>query len=297
MTTLADMDTLLEIAGSLLEQGELRDSLSAFDEVLTRQPDSVPALLGSAAALVQLGAPEQAYRYVDLAIGLAPESAAVWRTATSVALAAGDGPMAKRAATRRLEMTADGIEGLLDLAIAAMFDLDYPLARDAAAEAVRVEPQSEVARFWHEKLASIASEQQWLVEVGRAHCRRGRFARGLELFDRALDLGDSYDAHLYAGRALIALGEPEAAMRELGLALELAPQDAEAASDLELARSLEAHAPRATGPAPAPATAAGAGTAPRAAAAPAPTRPAFCWQCGNRLVGEAAFCVACGAKM
>lgn len=275
MTTLADMDTLLEIGGSLLEQGELRESLSAFDQVLTRQPYSLPALLGSAVALVRLGAPEQAYRYVDLAIDTSPENAAVWRTATSVALAAGDGPMAKRAAIRRLEISADGIDGLLDLTLAAMFDLDYPLARDAAAEAARVEPDSEIARFWHEKLASVSSEQQWLVEVGRAHCRRGRYARGLELFDRALGLGESYDAHLYAGRALLILDAPEAANEQFHAALALAPGDTEALAGLgmsvELARMPEQPA--------------------------ASIAQVLCPRCGNRVLDDERFCTACGAKI
>lgn len=275
MTTLADMDTLLEIGGSLLEQGELRESLSAFDQVLTRQPYSLPALLGSAVALVRLGAPEQAYRYVDLAIDTSPENAAVWRTATSVALAAGDGPMAKRAAIRRLEISTDGIDGLLDLTLAAMFDLDYPLARDAAAEAARVEPDSEIARFWHEKLASVSSEQQWLVEVGRAHCRRSRYARGLELFDRALDFGESYDAHLYAGRALLILDAPEAANEQFHAALALAPGDTEALAGLgmsvELARMLEQPA--------------------------ASIAQVSCPRCGNRVLDDERFCTACGAKI
>lgn len=275
MTTLADMDTLLEIGGSLLEQGELRDALSAFDQVLASHPGSLPALLGSAVALVQLGAPEQAYRYIDLAIDLSPESVAVWRTATSVALAAGDGPMAKRAAIRRLGIAADGIDGLLDLTLAAMFDLDYPLARDAAAEAARVVPESEAARFWHEKLASISSEQEWLVEVGRAHCRRGRYARGLELFDRALGLGDSYDAHLYAGRALLALGAAKAADAQFHLALDLVPGDTEALAGLGMAAELD----RAYG---------------RPATSAADMR---CPQCGNRVLDDERFCTACGARV
>jgi len=72
VTTLADMDALLDIGGSLLEQGELRDALSAFDQVLDSRPHSLPALLGSAMALVGLGAAEQAYRYIDLAIEMSP---------------------------------------------------------------------------------------------------------------------------------------------------------------------------------------------------------------------------------
>lgn len=275
MTTLADTHALLEIGGSLLEQGELRTALSAFDQVLTHRPDSLSALLGSAIALVQIGAPEQAYRYVDLAIDLAPESAVVWRTATSVALAAGDGPMARHAAVRRLGISADGIDGLLDLTLAAMFDLDYPLSRDAAAEAVRVEPESDAARFWHEKLASISSERQWLVEVGRAHCRRGRYARGLELFDRALDLGDSYDAHLYAGRALLALGAAKAADAQFHAALELVPGDTEALAGLGMAAELE-----------------------RTLARPdADPVQVLCPQCGNQVLDDERFCIACGAKV
>jgi len=192
-----------------------------------------------------------------------------------VALAAGDGPTAKRAALRRLDISADGIEGLLDLVLAAMFDLDYPLARDAAAEAARVEPESEAARFWHEKLASISSEQQWLVEVGRAHCRRGRYARGLELFDRALDLGESYDAHLYAGRALLALGAPKAADAQFHAALELAPGDTEALTGLGMATELER-------------------LSERLAADSAQTR---CPRCGSTVLDDERFCIACGARV
>lgn len=275
MRVAAETNALLEIGESLLAAGELRDALSALDEVLADRPDSLPALLGSAAALVQLGAPEQAYAYVDLAIGLAPDNVAVWRTATSVALAAGDGPMAKQAAVRRLEISADGIDGLMDLGLASTFDLDYPLARDAFAEAVRVAPDNEAARLWHDRLASISSEQQWLVEVGRAHCRRGRYARGLELFDRALNLGEDYDAHLYAGRALLVLGAAEGANEQFHAALALVPGDTEALAGLgmsvELARMLEP-----------------AGTEPA---------PTLCGQCGNQVLDDERFCIACGARI
>lgn len=284
-----DVATLVEIGESLLAQGDLEASLHAFDGVLTANATSLPGLLGSAVAFSQLGMHADAYRYLDVATSIAPEQPAVWRTATSVALAAGDGPTAEEAAVQRLRLAGDGIDGLMDLALAAFFALDLPTARSAAAEATRVAPDDEAARYWREKLDAIASEHELLVEVGRAHCRRGRYAQGLELFDRALDLGDSFDARLYAGRALLELGTPEAASGQFHAALAITPGDTEALAGLGMAAQMaEALEGADASAAPAPAVQDPPATAPR---------PAFCWQCGNPLLGDAAFCVACGAKV
>ncbi len=311
-----DLATLVEIGESLLSQGDIEGSLKAFDAALGVDPESTESLLGSAAAFVEIGSFDDAYSYLDVAIGVAPEDPDTWRAATAVALAAGDGQTASRAATRRIELEGDGAEAETDLAVAAFLSLDVAAARGAAARAHQLDPEHEAARFWHDKLDSLASEHEFLVEVARAYCRRGQYAKGIELFDRALDVGDSYDARLYSGRALFAVGEMDAATRQFNEALHFAPGDPAALMDfaeasgrigeplrvrwaaeqllerdpasedgramLAWADSLEASRP----PLPEP-----------QAFPPAPAPATFCRACGMRMLKGATFCVSCGARM
>ena len=98
-------------------------------------------------------------------------------------------------------------------------------------------PETRVAqeglRVSEERLEEESKNQHWqLVEKGWEHCREGRYEEGLKLLTQAIDIGDSYLAHLYAGRALSGFSKYQQAVPHFETALQMNPDDPEAMIDL-----------------------------------------------------------------
>jgi tetratricopeptide (TPR) repeat protein len=228
----SDVQILLEIAESLLGDGDPAGALQVFTDVLAAEPRNVHALVGKARALMSLDRDEQALRFLELATTAEPELAPSWMLLGTAALATGNGEAAARAFAQAQRLGVAPSESYLNLARAAYFALDLEKARDYAQLALTEDPGSEDARSWSEALGGIADYAAFLVDVGRAHCRRGRFETGLELLLRSLEEKETFAAHLFAGRALLALQRLAEAETHLNAALELQPRDVEVLNDL-----------------------------------------------------------------
>lgn len=234
----SDMQLLLEIGESLLADRDPDGALQVFNDALALEPRNADALVGKGRALMTLDNDEQAVRFLELATTIQPDLAAAWVLLGAAALAAGNGELAARAFSRLQRLGVNPAENYVNLARATYFELDLEKARDYAQLALTESPGNEDARAWSDALGRIPDHAAFLVDVGRAHCRRGRFEKGLELFLQALSEAETLDAHLYAGRALLALQRPADAKEHLERALALKPDDAGVLNDLAAAQSL-----------------------------------------------------------
>lgn len=277
---------LIARGDELLAKDRAGEAFEAYDSALDLDATDTSVLLRAGMALLQSGAAHEAYLYLDQAQRRAGGDAEVWRLMGAAALAGGQGELARAAleSCREAggEVTADT---LLDLAHAAYWDLDVSGAIGYAREALDLDPASEEAQRWIGKLEGFTTDHALLVDVARAHCRQGRFGTGAELFVAALEVGDSFEARLYGGRAMLATGRPRNAVALLQAAVDMRPDDAEAAADLEAATTIlgdivPSEPPAAAAPEP-----------------PAAAAPAFCRLCGARLRPTSRFCPSCGESV
>jgi len=234
----SDLEVLLEIGESLLSDGDAAGALQAFTEVLARAPRNADALVGKGRALMTLDRDAQAVRFLELATTARPDQPTPWMLLGTAALADGNGDVAARAFARAQHLGLAPSESYLNLARAAYYSLDQQKAHDYAQLALTEDPGNDGARAWSEALDAIPDRAAFLLDVGRAHCRRGRFEKGLTLFLESLALEPSPVAHALAGRALLALQRPSEAEEHLTAALALKPDDVEALTDLASAQAL-----------------------------------------------------------
>lgn len=163
-------------------------ALDAFDRALARRTDYLPALVGRAEALLELGREGEAYAAYRAILAVAPDHPVAARRVEVLRLRA----LQADVAAGRQALTAG----------------DYALAREALQRAVDASPES---AFLHRDLARVALA---LDEDAEA---RARIARALEL--------DPQDADAWAlqGRLRARAGDLEAAVADLRQAVRLNP--------------------------------------------------------------------------
>lgn len=285
------VESLLEQADQLLEDGEPAEAFELYDSAADADPSDPSVLLRAGAALLQAGAPREAYHYFEQVQHARPGDPEVSRLMGVAALAEGQGSFARSA----LESAVDAgepqtVDLLMELAAAAYWDLDIEASREYAQRAADVAPGDAEPGRWIARLDGLEDDHAFLVQVARDHCRSGRLGMGWELFRVALGLGDSFEVRLYGGRALWALGRLREARELLLAAVAERPDDSSAAADLAALTSIldevvdESSAER---PAREPARSA------RSTAA----APRFCSRCGGSLRATSAFCPQCGTPV
>ncbi|MDI6901691.1 MAG: tetratricopeptide repeat protein [Anaerosomatales bacterium] len=261
-------DTRIEAGDELLASGDASGAFELFDALVAEDPEDVAALVRAGAALLGLGELPAAWRYLEQALARDPEDGGLLWLLGTVALAGGQGELAYDAFRRAAGLGVHGPELSLDLAVAAYYALDRPAALGHVAEAAEAEPENPEVAAWRAKLVALDDEHVFLTDVARAHCREGRFGRGIELFMAALEYGDSFEARYYLGLALLEAGETESARAALTAALEADPDSGDAAAALAEATS-------------------------RAEAASGHW-PRFCTACGAPFSADDRFCTRCG---
>jgi superkiller protein 3 len=233
--TSEDLSILLQMGGVLLDNGDFQGSLAAFDAALAIDPASKIALAGKARSLILAGRSDEGLRYLEHAARQHQDDPDMWQLLGNIALAEGQGGKAAEAFAVCQRLTGSSTETLLKLALSHYLALDLKRATGFVDLALLDDPNNADARTWKNKLGSIDSRHKMLVEVGRSHCRAGRFQQGADLLKQALEAGDSYDARLYLGKALLALGEIEGSLRELEAASVMNPEDPEGSISLAMA--------------------------------------------------------------
>jgi tetratricopeptide (TPR) repeat protein len=219
------------------------------------------------------------------------------------ALAGGQGPLARESLERMRDLggkfTADTA---LDLAVACYYALQVPDAKRYADEALELDPDNDEAAMWREKLDGFKNDHDLIVDVARAHCRAGRLGVGAELFTHSFEFGDSFEARFHGGQAMLGIDRVDNAVALLGAAVDMDPDDQDAAEALAIAEMIaegmgeaeeldeqaeEETVLPATEPPPVEAE------TPEAGAEPAPTCPT----CGHQLKLDAVFCPSCGRRV
>lgn len=241
-----DVQALLEIAMSLVSDGDAEGALQVYNDILVAAPRNAQALAGKGGALIGVGRYDHAVRFLERASESDPGRADVWGALGTAALAAGNGEVALKAYTHLQRFDAEPSEIYLNLARAAYYSLDLERARDYVDLSLAENPDFGLAKEWETALKAIPDNGALLIDVGRAHGRRGRFQQGLALFLESLKERESADGHLYAGRALIALGRPAEAQEHLSRARELDKENSEVLSDLASALALNGDVAEAT---------------------------------------------------
>ena len=230
-----NLSDLMEIGASLLREGSAEDALAVYESALALEASNRDALLGKVRALMQLDRPDEACRYAEYVARHHPDDSAAQDLLGTAALTAGRGQLAVTAFTKLQRLAGVSAENFLNLTAASFLNLELERAREFNELALLEDPQSQEAGAWQEKLGGIKDRDSLLIEVGRTHCREGRFQQGLDLFRRALDGKDSFPGRLYSGRALLGLGQAGEAVAQLKSALAIEPDNQEALFDLAAA--------------------------------------------------------------
>ena len=233
-----NLSDLMEIGASLLREGSAEDGLAVYESALALEATNREALLGKVRALLQLDRPDEACRYAEYVARHHPDDPAAQNLLGTAALTAGQGQLAVTAFTNLQRLAGVSAENFLNLTAASFLSLDADRAREYNELALLEDPQSQEAGAWQEKLQGIRDRDSLLIEVGRTHCREGRFQQGLDLFRRALEEKDSFPGRLYSGRALLGLGQAGEAVAQLEAALVIEPDNQEAMFDLAAAHLL-----------------------------------------------------------
>lgn len=233
-----DTQALLGIADSLERDGDHEGALLVYNDVLAGAPGNVDALVGRGRALIQIGKYEQALRLLVKATEEAPERLEAWQHLGTAALASGHGDRAMEAYTLLQRHGAEPAENYLNLARAAYFSLDLERAKDYVDLSLAEKPDYQPAQEWESALKSIPDHAAFLIDVGRAHGRRGRFEQGLSLFLQSLEERETADGHLYAGQAMLALGRSSDAVPHLARTREMGNSHGELLLDLAAALAL-----------------------------------------------------------
>ncbi len=84
---------------------------------------------------------------------------------------------------------------------------------------------------------TVKAKHLELIETGKKKCVDKKFAEGVELFTRALQLIDSYPSRVFLGRSLMALDRYAEALPHLEIALMQEPDNQEPRADLEEIRN------------------------------------------------------------
>ncbi len=238
ISRMTDLPSLLQVGAALLQDGDAEGALQVYNDALASAPRSAGALAGKGVALTALGRYDQAIRFLQRACELEPAMDAAWRALGTAALAAGNGEVALGAYTRLRHSEINATENYVNLARAAYFALDLERARGYADLALAEDPAHTLATEWATALQALPDHAALLVDVGRAHARRGRFEQGLTLLLDSLKERESAEGYMYAGRALLALDRPAEAVAHLNSALKMDAQNAELLTDLASALAL-----------------------------------------------------------
>ena len=242
-----DLPALLEIAASLARDGDHQRALQVYNDILAESPRNSDALTGKGRSLFALGRYEQAVRFLQRASEGQPSRPGVLRLLGVSALSAGDGEAALASYARLQKLGAEPAENYLNLAKAAYFALDLERARGYVDLSLAENPSLEAARTWEARLNAIPDHPAFLIDVGRAHCRQGRFDKGLALLLQSLSQSDSAAGHLYAGRALLALRRTPEAIEHLQRARQMDEGAPGVLTDLATAYALTGNADTAMG--------------------------------------------------
>lgn len=234
---MVDRTNIMEQADGLAQQGRPLEAFALYDDALEGSPADVELLSRASVALLDAGAQHESYLYAEQAKNAAQGDPEPWFAMAVAAVGGGQGELALEALAGYVGAGGQQDEAYHTVAsLAAYYDLDIVGALEHARSA---SGYGEAAFGWTTRLEAITSDHQALVEVARSHCRSGRFGIGAELFVHALTLGDSYEARLYGGRAMLAAGRIDNAVALLVAAADMRPDDADVASDLEAARSIQ----------------------------------------------------------
>lgn len=223
----ADLPTLVWLGDTYLDLGRVAQAHAAYSRVLTRQPESAPALFGAGRVALSRGAYADAISYLEHALRVDPRASVV-----NYPLA-----MAYRGAGRRTEADAlvrkrgtvapaledpvlQEAEVLLDSAVSheaqgmqALRRQDWPGARDAFKRGLVVAPHDSSLRYWM-ATAMIASGD----------------AAGAEREFRTIvrEQPDFAKAHFSLGAVLEQRGQRVEALHEYEAAVRAAPNMPEA---------------------------------------------------------------------
>ena len=230
-----DIPGLLKEANTLIEGGDLSGGINSLDRVLALDPKNKDALLVKGKALVGLDRTAEAVRYLEYAAAHNQDDASVWDTLANAALKLGQGAKALVALINYQRLCGSSAATLVRMAAAAYLDLQLDTAKNYIELALLDDPQNEAAGEWRQKLSKLKNQQQLLIDVGRAHCRSGRFEDGTKLFNQALIIGDCFDVRLYLGRAALVMQKIDEAIAHLKAAVKFRPKNVEALGDLATA--------------------------------------------------------------
>jgi arylsulfatase A-like enzyme/Flp pilus assembly protein TadD len=226
-------DVWLQLAEVYTRQGMTSDAVTAYKEVISRNPRDAGSLIGAGGGLLRLGNLDEAQKHAELAVAVAPAGA--HELLAKIALARHDREAALREA--KLAQAADPtlpmplyVEGLIAYNQGKYAEAIGPLLRARQALEGRTVQMNDLNFYIGDSLAKLdryAEAEPYLVEEVRVFPHNTRARAGLAMLYRAmgrdLDSERAIDELLRVsptpeGRALAVklwtmFGEPEKAQR------------------------------------------------------------------------------------
>ena len=229
---------LLKKADAFIQDGNTMEGIKLYDAILAQSPKDKEALVGKAKAMIRTNRTGEALGYLEYASG-SYDDHVIWNLLGTVALASGKSELAMKAFSNYQRLEGASASTYVNLSIASYLGLDIEKAKQYIELALLEDKGNAEAGYWQQKFESIKNKKEMLIDIGKIHCKEGRYKQGIAVFTEALEIGESSSVHLFLGRAYIATGQLADAILHLDVALKKKPKDLEIMADLATAYYLD----------------------------------------------------------
>ncbi|HEC33340.1 MAG TPA: tetratricopeptide repeat protein, partial [Chloroflexi bacterium] len=214
---------LCELGLTFQRQGRYEDALEAFQQALSRQPETAICLYQAGVTLNRLGRYREARERLEQALAQGPERAEIWREIGYC--------------YRRQRWYAEALRAL-EQAI-RLAPADGSLYREVGLVFAKQEKHAQAIGYLQQALALQPDQALWHDELGVLYEAAERWEEACREYKLAVMLEPTNAVyHHHLGSAYHRMGESGEAVQSLRRAVELSPDRAEARADL--ARSLDA---------------------------------------------------------
>jgi tetratricopeptide (TPR) repeat protein len=233
------------LAGTLLERGQLNEAIANYREALEIKPDAAPVQSNLGNALLRDGQVEEAVVHLQKALQIDPAYAEAYNYMGNALMKKGQAGEAIRYYQKAVQLNTSYADPYNNLGVAFLRNGQVDQAIASYKKAVTINPGSAEMQYnlgnalaregnWAEAIAcyqaALSAERDSVKaakirnNLGAALERLGKSDEALEQFSQAVQINGNYpEAHCNLGRMLAQLGRRDEAVAHLREALRLKP--------------------------------------------------------------------------
>jgi tetratricopeptide (TPR) repeat protein len=242
------------LAGTLLERGQLNEAIANYREALEIKPDVAQVQSNLGNALLKEGNVEEAIVHLQKALQIDPEYAEAYNHMGSALMKKGQAGEAIRYYQKAVQLNTNYAEAYNNLGVAFLRNGQVDQAMAHYKKAVAINPGSAEMQYnlgnalaregnWADAIAcyqaALSAERDSVKaakvrnNLGAALEKLGKAGEALEQFSQAVQINGNYpEAHCNLGRMLAQFGRRDEAVAHLREALRLKPEYEEARKQL-----------------------------------------------------------------